>query len=72
MSVFKYEIKEFDVNFRAENTASQNSVGHFGNVITLFKTFIQKCICVLLFRHSVGIITNENFTGLQLQMGQRY
>lgn len=46
MSVFKYEIKEFEVNFRAKGAASQNSVGHFGNVITLFKTYFFKNVCV--------------------------
>lgn len=49
MSVFKYEIKEFDINFRAENTASQNSVGHFGNVITLFKTGLFKNVYVYFY-----------------------
>lgn len=47
--VFKYEIKEFEVSFRAGETASQNSVGHLGNVITLFKTYLFKnayvCCC---------------------------
>jgi len=75
VSVFKYEIKEFEVNFRAEETASQNRAGHFGNVITFFKTYLFKnCVCGLLYKHLMGIIASESFTDaeLQLQIEQQY
>lgn len=75
VSVFKYENKELEVNFRAEEIASQNSVGHFGNVITFLKTYLlKKRVYVLLYKHPMGVITNENFSDaeLQLQIGQRY
>ena len=69
MSVFKYEIKEFEVNFRAGETASQNSAGHFGNVITFFKTYLFKnCVCGLLYKHLMGIIASESFTDAELQL----
>lgn len=46
VSVSKYEIKEFEVNFTDKGTARQNSVGHFGNVITLFKPYLFKHVYV--------------------------
>lgn len=69
VSVSKYEIKELEVNFTDKGTARQNSVGHFGNVITFFKTYLfKKYVCELLYKHPMGVITNKNFTDAELHL----
>jgi hypothetical protein len=46
-----------------KKNARQNSVGHFGNVFPLFKTFLfTKYVCEVLCKHPMSVITNENFT----------
>lgn len=63
------KLKNLMLISRAKEIASQNSVGHFGKVITLFKMYLFKNgVCVLLYKHPMGVIPSENFTDAEFHL----